>query len=160
MKKGMAKHFSKKYGNKGWAFNYLQSESHVKMPVIAWCYIPTSLPPEPSSIFYYLKLTLYPASVVLFQLHGGMVSHMQVLPTPSSTVHNTKYLDPYHWSYISFRCLFLRHWCRDVALGADRHLDITFGLESSSLVCVLFREAFSHPYISFFPFSSKWFLCY
>ena len=33
------------------------------------------------------------------------------------------------------------------------HLDITFGLqlvESSSLVSLLFREAFSHPYISFF----------
>ena len=33
------------------------------------------------------------------------------------------------------------------------HLDITFGLqlvESSSLVSVLFREAFNHPYISFF----------
>ena len=37
---GMAKHFSKKYGNKG------QSESFVKMPVSAWCYIPTSLPQE------------------------------------------------------------------------------------------------------------------
>ena len=43
----------------------------------------------------------YPSSVVLFQLHGGMVSHMQVLAT--------------HFS-----------------------------------VSVLFREAFSHPYISFF----------
>ena len=33
------------------------------------------------------------------------------------------------------------------------HLDITFGLqavESSFLVSVLFREAFNHPYISFF----------
>ena len=33
------------------------------------------------------------------------------------------------------------------------YLDINFGLqvvESSSLVSVLFREAFSHPYISFF----------
>ena len=39
---GTAKRFSKKYGNKGWAFNYLQS--YVKMPVSAWCYIPTSLP--------------------------------------------------------------------------------------------------------------------
>ena len=29
------------------------------------------------------------ASVVLFQLHGGMVSHMQALATPSSTVLNT-----------------------------------------------------------------------
>ena len=48
---------------------------------------------------------------------------------------------------------FWRQWCRDVASGADGHLDITFGLqvvESSSLVSVLFREAFSHPYISFF----------
>ena len=36
----------------------------------------------------------------------------------------------------------------DVASGADRHLDITFGLqlvESSSLVSVLFKEAFNHP---------------
>ena len=41
----------------------------------------------------------------------------------------------------------------DVASGTDTHLDITFGLqavESSSLVSVLFREAFSHHYISFF----------
>ena len=36
--------------------------------------------------------------------------------------------------------------------GVDRHLDITFGLhvvDSSSLVSILFREAFSHPYIFF-----------
>ena len=41
----------------------------------------------------------------------------------------------------------------DIASGVDKHLDITFGLhvvDSSSLVFVLFREAFSHPYISFF----------
>ena len=31
---------------------------------------------------------LYSASVVVFQLHGGWVSHMQALATPS-TVHNT-----------------------------------------------------------------------
>ena len=31
----------------------------------------------------------YSASVVLFQLHGGMVSHMQALATPSITVHST-----------------------------------------------------------------------
>ena len=65
-------------------------------------YIPTSLPPKPSSIFYYPKLSFgkrdllgicypfYPASVVFFHLHGGMVSLMQALVTPSSTVHNTK----------------------------------------------------------------------
>ena len=101
---GMAKHFSKKYGN-GMSFKYLQS--YVKMPVSAWCYIPTSLPQEPSSILYYLMLKsgighweacemgfvrympspVYPSNVVLFQLHGGggggggMVSHMQVLAT-------------------------------------------------------------------------------
>ena len=65
------------------------------------------------------------SSIVLFQLHGVMVSHMQVLATPSSTVQNTKYMDPYHWNHISFSCLFLRPWCRDVASGVDRHLDIT-----------------------------------
>ena len=40
-----------------------------------------------------------------------------------------------------------------IASGVDRHFDITFGLhlvDSSSLVSVLFREAFSHLYISFF----------
>ena len=42
----MAKRFSKKYGNKEWAINYMQSKSYVKMPVSAWCYIPTSLPQE------------------------------------------------------------------------------------------------------------------
>ena len=46
---GMAKHFSKKYGNKGWAFNYPVSAicikfCSVRMAVNAWCYIPTSLP--------------------------------------------------------------------------------------------------------------------
>ena len=44
----------------------------------------------------------------------------------------------------------------DVASGADRYLDITFRLhivESSSLVsreAFNLREAFNHPYISFF----------
>ena len=57
----MAKHFSKKYGNKDELSItlYLQSEIEfcsVRMPVNAWFYIPTSLPPEPSSILYYLEL--------------------------------------------------------------------------------------------------------
>ena len=85
---------------------------------------------------------------------------MLVLAKPSSTVHNTKFLDPYHWSHISFSCLFLRQWWRDVASGADRHHGVTFGLqvvESSSLVSVLFREAFNHPYISSFR---KCLFCY
>ena len=41
---------------------------------------------------------LYIASVVFFKLHGGMVSLMQALATPSTIVHNTKYLDTYHES--------------------------------------------------------------
>ena len=45
----------KKYGNKGRAFIYLQSESYVKKPVSAWCYIPTSRPPEPSTIFSWIQ---------------------------------------------------------------------------------------------------------
>ena len=40
----------------------------------------------------------YPESILFLQLHGGMVSLMQALATPSSTVHNTKYLDTYHES--------------------------------------------------------------
>ena len=39
----------------------------------------------------------YPASILFLQLHGGMVSLMQALATPS-TVHNTKYLDTYNES--------------------------------------------------------------
>ena len=53
----------------------------------------------------------YPSSVVLFQLHGGMVSHMQVLATHFSTV--------YTWILTSETILVLV-----VASGADRHLDI------------------------------------
>ena len=91
----------------------------------------------------------YPASVVLFMLHRGM-SHMQVLATPSSTVNNTN-----AWILTTETILDLAACSRgseDVASGADRYLDITFGLqvvESSSLLSVLFREEFSHPYISF-----------
>ena len=133
--------------------------------------MPTSLLPQPWLIFYYLKfnqaldtknlvaslgkrdLLSICHCVVLFQLHGGIVSHMQVLATLSSTVHKTKNLGPYHWSHIRFSCLFLRQWCGDVASGVDRHLDITFGLhvvDSSSLISILFREVFSQPYISLF----------
>ena len=50
----------------------------------------------------------YPASVVFFQLHGGMVSLMQALAMPSSTVHSTKYLDTYHESISVFGHFFLR----------------------------------------------------
>ena len=50
----------------------------------------------------------YPVSVVFFQLHGGMVRLMQVLATPSSTVHNTKYLDAYHKKAYKFWRLLLK----------------------------------------------------
>ena len=55
---GMAKHFSKKYGNKGWAL-YLQSEINfcsVRMPVNAWCYIPTSLPQKQVAKIKFVQL--------------------------------------------------------------------------------------------------------
>ena len=117
---GMAKHFSKKSGNKGWAtcnpkvmstclsatdatslYHCLLKHRHY-FTILSWIQaLDTKRPVTTPSPFY-------PASVVLFQLHGGIVNHMQVFPTPSSTVHNTKYLDPYH---ISFSCLFLRQWC-------------------------------------------------
>ena len=48
---------------------------------------------------------------------------------------------------------FWRQWCGDVASGADRHLDITFGMqvvESSSPVSALFREALGHSYTAIF----------
>ena len=61
----------------------------------------------------YMPSPFYSASVVPFQLHGGMVSHMQAL--------------------------VYQYW-----------LLVLAGSYSSSLVSVLFREAFSHPYISFF----------
>ena len=54
MKKGdvrMAKHFFKKYGNKGWAFDnpvfaIWNKIILNKSSVYAWYYIPTSLPQE------------------------------------------------------------------------------------------------------------------
>ena len=80
-----------------------------------------------------------------------MDSHMQVLATHFSTVYNTKHLDPYLWNHTSCNCLFLRQWCRNVASGADRDLDIgLLVVKAHPFVSVLFREAFSHPYISFF----------
>ena len=83
-----------------------------------------------------------------FPASWGIISHLLVLATQSWTVHNTKYLDPYHWSHINYICLFWRPWCRDVASGSDRHLAISFGLqlvESSSLVSVIFRENLTIP---------------
>ena len=61
---------------------------------------------------------------------------------------------------IQYWWCFWRQWCRDVASGTDRHVDIIFRLqlvESSSLVSILFREVFNHPYTSPFSFTSKCF---
>ena len=66
-------------------------------------------------------------------------------------------------NHISFSCLFLRQWCSDVASGADRHLDITFGLqvvEISSLVSVLLREVLAIPTSPFFHLLVQWNLSY
>ena len=46
----------------------------------------------------YMPSSFYPARLVFFQLHTCMVSIIQALATPYSTVHNTKYLDAYHES--------------------------------------------------------------
>ena len=71
----------------------------------------------------YMPSHFYSASVVLFQLHGGMVSHMQALATPDPPQLYTILLIGIFYSQI---------------------------VESSSLVSVLFQEAISHPYIFFF----------
>ena len=157
----MAKCFSKKYGNKGWALNYLQSKSYVKMPVSTWCYIPTSLPQE-----WAAKTNM--VSVVRIQLFSGVGNtclRLTMLPWSWKNTTLAGYngdglatglLVSNSWIQLTiaqYWWWFWRQWCRDVVSGADRHLDITFGLqvvESSSLVSVLFREVFSHPYISFF----------
>ena len=57
----------------------------------------------------------------------NMVSLMQALATPPSTVHKTKYLDTYHEN-ISFGCFFSggSDVGSYVASGADRYVDITF----------------------------------
>ena len=61
---------------------------------------------------------------MLFQLHGGMVSHMQVLATHFSTVHNINTWILTSETILVLAELFLRQRCRDVASGTDRHLDI------------------------------------
>ena len=48
-----------------------------------------------------MPFPLFPASVVFFQLHGGMVSHMLALAAPSSTVHNT-YLVYQFWLLVLY----------------------------------------------------------
>ena len=98
-----------------------------------------------------LHMTDHEAGKALHLLDRKERGFLRYMPSPHKAgyrplsvqfLNSTKY-----WRW------FWRQWCRDVASGANRHLDITFGLQvvdSSSLVSVHFREAFSHPYISFF----------
>ena len=72
---GMAKRFSKKYRNKGWASTTYDPMSRCLSV------------PDATSIHHCLEnhhqycTILCWIQAVLFQLHGGMVSHMQVLAT-------------------------------------------------------------------------------
>ena len=139
---GMAKRFPKKYGNKGWAsttsnpmsrwlsapdatsLHHCLKNHHQYCAILCWIQALDTKRPIANFVKGGLLGICHNLSIhQLFQLHGFMVSHMQVLATHFSTVHNTKYLDPYLW---------------------------IAGSWSSSLVSVLFREAFSHPYITFF----------
>ena len=73
------------------------------------CYLQQALLASKESLSHALVcLPLYIYIVVFFQVHGDMVSHMQVVATPSSTVNNIKYLDPYHRNHMGLSCLFLR----------------------------------------------------
>ena len=73
---GMAKHFSKKYGNKGWAFNpvsaiwnkFLFCQDACQH---AWCYIPTSLPQEQAAKTNMLSVVSIQVSFNIMQLVGG-----------------------------------------------------------------------------------------
>ena len=94
----------------------------------------------------------YRASVVLFHLHGGMVSHMQVLPIPLQLciILNT-------WILTTETMLVLAvcSWGSDVGYSI-RHWQASwhnFRIAGSGklIPCFrTFREAFSHPYISVF----------
>ena len=146
---GMAKHFSKKYGNKGWAFNYLRIkvmsrclsapdatslhhclQNHRQYyTILSWIQALDTTRPVVSLgygiswvyaiSFLFSKCSTFPASW----------GHGQSYANISHTLHNcTQY---YILGYLplkayQFVCLFLRQCCRDVASGADRYLDITF----------------------------------
>ena len=156
----MAKKFSKKYGNKGWAFDYpvsaiwnkfLLNISSVRMPVNAWCYIPTSLPQEQAaktkwfqwqgsskmSIYYYAHL----GGVWLIYLYDWPHTHAagkvnllierrwHILYNIPSARLATGLLVSNAWiqlEIVQYWWWFWRQWCRDIASGIDRHPDRTF----------------------------------
>ena len=118
----MAKCFSKKYGNKGWAFNYLVPAIQIK--VMSRC---LSAPDATSS-----------KTIV-----NILLSWIQALDTMRPVAS------------LAEAC----SWGRDVGMQYQAltgilnnfYLDWRYRVvESSSLVSILFRKAFSHPNLSFF----------
>ena len=67
-----------------------------------------------SGFVRYMPSLFYPVSVVLFQLHECMVSHMQVLATNSSTVHSVCYWDFYSFFEFTKKYGFLKLLLRSV----------------------------------------------
>ena len=134
---GIAKHFSKKYGNKGWAFDYPVSLHHCLQNHHQYCIILSwiralninrPIVNLAEGVVMYMQSPFYIASVVLLKLHGCVVSHMQVLATTILSVNNllnTHFAGPLQLKEFIFSYLFLRQWCRDVASGIDRHPDRT-----------------------------------
>ena len=68
----------------------------------------------------YMTSPFYTASVVLFQLHGSVVSHMQVTATPLLSDHNIKYSFAGSLPTESILVLAACSGGSDVASGADR----------------------------------------
>ena len=120
-----------------------------------WCYIPTSLPQEQAAKTNMVSVVRFQVFSIITVEEGVANTCMEPKKSPfprlatglwvSNAWIQLKIVQYWWWCW--------RQWCRDVASGTDRHLDITFGLqvvESSSLVSVLFREASNHPFNSFF----------
>ena len=84
----MAKRFSKKVQKQGLSFQLLA----IRIKVMTRC---LSVP-DATSLHHCLQNNLQYFTILeacsqpygVFEFHGGMVNHMQVLATPSSTVHN------------------------------------------------------------------------
>ena len=147
------------------------------MPVSAWCYIPTSLPQEQAaktSMVSGVRIQVYiiMRSVLILAYDwpcpheaGNALNLMDRrrwhIPNKPPFTRLATLLVSNAWiehKRVQYWWWFMRQWCRDVASGADRGIltqkfisDCRYRvIESSSLVPVLFREVFSHSYISFF----------
>ena len=133
----MAKCFSKMYWNKGWPSTFNYQQSYVKMPVSTWCYIPTSLPPEHAAKTsmvsevrsVWLILTYdWPCPITLEKHYTWWILRRWHIPNkPLFTRLATGLIVSNAWiqlKIVQHLWWFLRQWCRDVASGAERHLDI------------------------------------